>query len=95
MEVLNESLRELKKIAMARDEHKIGLSVGAMVSYHISTIKKGLKKVERHTPKKIVSEDYECPNCNRNNTYLNNDWGVILVKYKYCPDCGQALDWSE
>jgi len=41
--------------------------------------------VERATPKKHLA-DRVCPNCT---CYHNNS------DYKYCPDCGQALDWSE
>ena len=45
--------------------------------------------VERATPKKVAQEmnsPYnfnECPNC-RDNVYSNS----------FCPNCGQALDWS-
>lgn len=31
-----------------------------------------------------------CPVCEHSFEYDINDWGS-----KYCPDCGQALDWSE
>lgn len=33
---------------------------------------------------KCVIDKHLCPNCKRG-----------VGKYKYCPDCGQALDWSD
>lgn len=45
--------------------------------------------VEKATPKKvkifIAFGERLCPNC-RNH---------MIDLYKYCPDCGQALDWSD
>ena len=49
--------------------------------------------VDKETPKKIVQKqvkhwiDYHCPSCNHK---LRRD-----TQYKYCPHCGQKLDWSE
>ena len=37
-------------------------------------------------------ETHVCPNCDRN---LYDDEAGITVYYDYCPDCGQALDWSD
>ena len=40
---------------------------------------------------KLVYDYAKCPQCgNDNYEYEINNWGC-----KYCPDCGQALDWSE
>lgn len=33
---------------------------------------------------KCIIDEYHCPSCNKH-----------IAKYKYCPDCGQALDWSD
>lgn len=39
----------------------------------------------------LICDMAECPNCGNNDfEYCINNWGC-----KYCPDCGQALDWSE
>lgn len=37
-------------------------------------------------------ETHVCPNCDRN---LYDDEAGTTVYYDYCPDCGQALDWSD
>lgn len=40
---------------------------------------------------KLVYDYAKCPVCGRNDfEYDINNWGC-----KYCPDCGQALDWSD
>lgn len=51
--------------------------------------------IEKHIPKKIIYDEYgrdegypHCPNCNE--TLINDFVGV-----KYCPECGQKLDWTE
>lgn len=40
---------------------------------------------------KLVYDYAKCPVCGRDDfEYDINNWGC-----NYCPDCGQALDWSE
>lgn len=54
------------------------------------------KAVEKLIPKKIERRDNHsfCPNCN---FCLGNI--EVRLRYhtaqKFCPDCGQALDWSD
>jgi hypothetical protein len=54
-----------------------------------------ISALEKQIPKKpnvigfeqnklISSVHYSCSACDR-----------LLSRYKYCPDCGQALDWSD
>ena len=54
----------------------------------ISALKKQTpQKPNRHgfDPNALISSvSYTCPACNRH-----------LGDYNYCPDCGQALDWSD
>ena len=51
--------------------------------------------VERATLKKVVFDNrdgvYSCPKCDAYNSDKNN----YRTNNKYCPYCGQALDWSE
>lgn len=65
------------------------------------------KALEKQIPKKPVTEtvnrgisvsgeydidfNYLCPNCNT----VVGDYETDDVFYKFCPDCGQALDWGE
>ena len=36
----------------------------------------------------LVYDTWICPKCGK-------DYEVDYDDYKYCPDCGQAIDWSE
>lgn len=39
----------------------------------------------------LIYDNAECPNCGNNDfEYGINNWGC-----KFCPDCGQALDWGD
>lgn len=63
----------------------------------------GMKALEKQIPKKpeysgdgysdgkLVYDYAKCPECGNDNfEYDINNWGC-----KFCPDCGQALDWSD
>ena len=36
----------------------------------------------------LVYDTWICPNCGK-------DYEVDYDDYKYCPECGQAIDWSD
>ena len=36
----------------------------------------------------MIYDMYTCPNCGEN-------YEIDSQKYKYCPECGQAIDWSD
>ena len=46
-----------------------------------------IEALEKQIPKKLKDDGWlYCPICG---------WDVLMDKFDYCPDCGQALDWSE
>lgn len=48
-----------------------------------------LEAIDKQIPKKPIEKSpwvYHCPRC---------DSQTIDKKFKFCPDCGQVLDWSE
>lgn len=49
--------------------------------------------IERATPTKLRKTRFtrRCPSCNRQMSDFKNAHPNI----KFCPNCGQALDWSE
>lgn len=65
------------------------------------------KALEKQIPKKPITEtvnrgisvsgeydidfNYLCPNCNT----VVGDYETDDAFYKFCPDCGQVLDWSD
>ena len=59
----------------------------------IEALKIGISALEKQVPKKVVWK-YAfywacCPNCGYNN------FDVEKEESNFCPDCGQALDWSD
>ncbi len=67
----------------------------------IGTVKKCQEAVEKQKPKKpdyegdgyddsgnIVYDTWICPCCGKR-------YEVDYDDYKYCPECGQKIDWSE
>lgn len=46
-----------------------------------------IEALEKQIPKKLKDDGWlYCPICGRD---------VLLDRFDYCPDCGQALDWSD
>ena len=41
-------------------------------------------KIEYYNEDSLYASGHICPNCHTN----------VIVKYKYCPECGMKLDWS-
>lgn len=66
----------------------------------IEALKVGITALEKQVPKKVIYESAKngkiyafywacCPNCGNDICDEDN------VELKFCPDCGQALDWSD
>lgn len=60
----------------------------------IGTVDEFKSLKEKAEPKKVIGiksnlQNRYCPSC--------NEWAVFELKknMNYCPNCGQALDWSE
>ena len=53
-----------------------------------------VKAVEKQIPKKIKTVYLEtiCPYCGK--IFYVGDPNTVMI-YNFCPDCGQALDWSD
>ena len=94
----------MEKYVEALEALKSGFLDIADIEPYMETICKAL---EKQMPKKmsIKISDYMiqgylyrdkcgyCPNCGEfrgNFDYQPHE----IIKYKFCPDCGQALDWS-
>lgn len=70
--------------------------------YHsIGTVKECRKAVEKQKEMKpdlwgdglddegeLIYDMYDCPNCGKS-------YEIDYEEYKHCPECGQAIDWSE
>lgn len=84
----NEEAIEILKGIMDDDtDHHIAWACGASDAFEMA-----IEALEKQIPKKVRREHHPkygratfCPNCSR----------MDVECWFYCPDCGQAIDWSE
>ena len=82
-----------KLTAIATDKN--GVTVKTIVTredgYYenlIEVIEKGIA-LDKAKPMKPINDC--CPNCHSDGIWSEE----MMLKHKYCKDCGQAIDWSE
>lgn len=52
-----------------------------------AALKLAISALEKQIPKKLKDDGWlYCPICGRD---------VLMDRFDYCPNCGQALDWSD
>lgn len=55
--------------------------------------------VKRATPMKPINDyfgGYKCPNCGEYKLVCSfENYGYCDTRLDYCPECGQAIDWSD
>lgn len=67
----------------------------------IGTVEECREAVEKQKAKKPrkklnkYSNAYKCPNCDFEFIHKDETGWFCGKCYKYCPECGQAIDWSE
>ena len=86
-----EAYAELISIRKNREDgYLTHLSYGGKADEHeeytIEAYSVALNALEKQIPKKLKDNGWlYCPICGRD---------VLMDRFNYCPDCGQALDWS-
>lgn len=53
------------------------------------------KQVPKKPEYKILKSLPTCPNCGEVNLVQENEYGNVICNNKFCPDCGQTIDWSD
>ena len=88
---------EIIKIAIAEVEWNYPMNYAIAFEMAIEALEKQIPKKpdyegDGYDENGILIYDRAiCPNCENDDfEYDINNWGC-----KFCPDCGQALDWSE
>lgn len=87
-----EAYAELISIRKNREDgYLTHLSYGGKADEHeeytIEAYSVALNALEKQIPKKLKDDGWlYCPICGRD---------VLMDRFDYCPDCGQALDWSD
>ena len=74
-------------------------SVHPQTSEEAEAIGIAVKAVERMIPKKpkVPIDTWLCPSCGKSVEYQQKLGDNVLYQgqHDFCPDCGQAIDWSE
>ena len=97
---IEEAKKQLRELILDREDRerildtenlKVSDSIKEIYRKDIEVLKKALELFEKQIPKK--PRKGVCPNCGSRHIYA-----ATLMKaecFKYCGDCGQALDWEE
>ena len=59
----------------------------------IEALQTAMQALEKQIPRKPIEKSpwvYHCPRCDSRTIE-----DAFIKKFKFCPDCGQALDWSD
>lgn len=87
-----ETLSELRDERDKADEVKlaINIAIGAMKQFDdkLLTPKKPTYEDESISDGRLVYDTWICPCCGK-------VYELDYDDYKHCPECGQAIDWSE
>lgn len=93
-EVREEAKRDAT-IQEAINHYNYGISHDIFKEPVTSYAKIAVEAMGKQIPQKVIKEAYfygylhRCPSCKSD--FLDNPYGV---KFKYCGECGQALDWD-
>ena len=88
---IEEAKEQLSELICDRESFIVGDSDEEIYRKDIEALKKALELFEKQIPKN--PDRGVCPSCNSRHIYA-----ATLMKakcFKYCGDCGQALDWSD
>ena len=69
-----------------KDIRENGIALGAGDFVSVDALKVACVAIERQIPKKPEGIAWlYCPVCGRD---------ALMDQFKFCPDCGQAIDWE-
>ena len=88
---IKEAKEQLRELILDRESFIVGDNDEEIYHNDIEALKKALELFEKQIPKK--PNRGVCPSCGSRHIYA-----ATLMKaecFKYCGDCGQALDWSD
>lgn len=85
--------REDRERILDTENLKVSDSIKEIYRKDIEALKKAVEVLEKQIPKKPIEKSpwvYHCPRCDSRTIE-----DAFIKKFKFCPDCGQALDWSD
>lgn len=86
---------EAYKILTEHTRNYVGLKDAEALEVAIQAVKKQIPKKPNIRKAGYKSLDYVCPECGyRRISRIDGEW-IAGVMSNNCPNCGQALDWSD
>ena len=101
---IEEAKEQLREIIFDTESLIVGDVAKGIYRKDLEALKMAVEAPEKQVPKKVKKEFVTvngcitcfetdvCPVCG--NDFYIEDLGQTMY-YSFCPDCGQALDWSE
>ena len=101
---IEEAKEQLREIIFDTESLIVGDVAKGIYRKDLEALKMAVEALEKQVPKKVKKEFVTvngcitcfetdvCPVCG--NDFYIEDLGQTMY-YSFCPDCGQALDWSE
>lgn len=94
------AIEQLNSLMNDRENHVHRDDFDEVFLQDIEACKMGIQALEKQVPKKVIWKNKRngkiyifswalCPNCGSDTCDVHNE------KFRFCPDCGQALDWSD
>lgn len=87
---IEEAKEQLQEIILDTESLIVGVSGKGIYRKDLEALKKAVEVLEKQIPKKPIRLLYyevgDCPFC---------ETTVNISEDRFCPSCGQALDWSD
>lgn len=88
-----EAKEQLRELILDTESLIVGDAAKGIYRKDLEALRKALEALEKQIPKKPIEKSpwvYHCPRCDSRTIE-----DAFIKKFKFCPDCGQALDWSD
>lgn len=98
---IEKAIERLEDLIKEAESHMTGNKIDGEIPIDDKTaLEMAIQALEKQVPKKVIWENEKngkvylfswayCPNCGSDMCDKHNE------EFQFCPDCGQALDWSE
>lgn len=90
---IEEAKEQLREIIFDTESLIVGDAAKGIYRKDLEALKMAVEALEKQIPRKPIEKSpwvYHCPNCDSKKVEE-----VFIERFRYCCDCGQALDWSE
>ena len=90
---IEEAKEQLRELIFDTESLIVGDAAKGIYCKDLEALKKAVEVFEKQIPRKPIEKSpwvYHCPRCDSRTIE-----DAFIKKFKFCPDCGQALDWSD